>query len=361
MILYKKGGNILKVALITLTHGGLQLADKLREYNPNIEIFTHRKCQYEYVKLIELPLRDNIKGLMDEYDMLVFIMATGIVVRLIAPYIKHKSIDPGVIVIDEQGKYVISLLSGHLGGANEYTRELAEFLHAHPVITTASDVNNTMAVDIMAMKLNCYIDDFEDAKIVTSNIVNGDNIGIISNSNIDIDLPKQFITIDNHNVSQSIDKHNIKGLIVIDYNKIEADIPISYLYKKDITLGIGCRRGKTREEITKELVPLLKREDINIKSISRISTVEVKKDEVGIIELARTLKVPMDIITIDRIMEIQHLFEGSKFVEKTIGVTCVSEPCGYISSNKGDCILNKVKANGITISLWKDRRKNNEY
>ncbi|GMQ62493.1 cobalt-precorrin 5A hydrolase [Vallitalea maricola] len=351
----------MKVALITLTHGGLQLADKLREYNPEIDVFTHKKSQYENVKLIDLPLRNNIKQLMDDYDMLVFIMATGIVVRLIAPYIKHKSIDPGVIVIDEQGNYVISLLSGHLGGGNEYTRKLAEFLHAHPVITTASDVNNTMAVDILAMKLNYYIDDFEDAKIVTSRIVNGDNIGIISNSNIDIDLPKQFITIDNHNVSESIDKNNIKGLIVIDSNKIEVNVPISYLYKKDITLGIGCRRGKTKEEITKELMPLLEEKDINVKRISRISTVEVKKDEIGIIELARTLKVPMDIITIKKIKEIQHLFEGSKFVEKTIGVTCVSEPCGYISSNKGECILNKVKTNGITISLWKDRRKNNEY
>ncbi|MCT4687763.1 cobalt-precorrin 5A hydrolase [Vallitalea sp.] len=351
----------MKIALITLTHGGLQLAEKLREYNPKIDVFSHKKCKYEYVKFIELPLRDNIKQLIDDYDMLAFIMAAGIVVRLIAPYIKHKSIDPGVIVIDEQGNYVISLLSGHLGGANEYTRELAEFLHAHPVITTASDVNNTMAVDILAMKLNCYIDDFEDAKIVTSHIVNGDNVGIISNRSIDIDLPKQFITINNYNISPSIDKYNIKGLIVIDSNKIDVDVPISYLCKKDITVGIGCRRGKTREEITKELMPLLKEKDINIRRISRISTVEVKKDEMGIIELARTLRIPMDIITIKKIKEIQHLFEGSKFVEKTIGVTCVSEPCGYLSSNKGECILNKVKANGITISLWKDGRKNNEY
>ncbi|GMQ55664.1 cobalt-precorrin 5A hydrolase [Vallitalea sediminicola] len=347
----------MKVALITLTHGGLQLAEKLRKYNSQIDVFTHRKSQYDYVKLIELPLRNNIKQLMDDYDMLVFIMATGIVVRLIAPYIKHKSIDPGVIVIDEQGDYVISLLSGHLGGANEYTRKLAEFLQAHPVITTASDVNNTMAVDILAMKLNCYIDDFEDAKIVTSHIVNGDNIGIISNRDINMDLPNQFITIHNDKIIQSIDKYNIKGLIVIDSNKILVNIPIAYLHKKDIILGIGCKRGKTRDEITKELMPLLHKKDININRISRISTVEVKKDEIGIIELARTLKIPMDIISLDSIREIQNLFDGSDFVEKTIGVTCVSEPCGYLSSNQGECILNKVKANGITISLWKDKEE----
>jgi cobalt-precorrin 5A hydrolase len=346
----------MKVALITLTHGGLQLGDKLRKYNPQIDVFTHKKSQYNYVNLIELPLRDNIKQLMDEYDMLVFIMATGIVVRLIAPYIKHKSIDPGIIVIDEQGDYVISLLSGHLGGANEYTREIAKHLHAHPVITTASDVNNTIAVDMLAMKLDCYIDDFEDAKIVTSHIVNGDNIGIISNT-IDISLPKQFIIIDRDNILRSINKNHIKALIAIDSNKLQVDMPVSYIYKKDITLGIGCKRGKTREDITRELMPLLMEKDINIKRISKISTVEVKKDEIGIIELAKRLKVPMDIITINEIKEVQHLFEGSEFVEKTIGVTCVSEPCGYLSSNNGKCILNKVKANGITISLWKNKEE----
>ncbi|GKX31279.1 cobalamin biosynthesis protein CbiG [Vallitalea longa] len=346
----------MKVALITLTRGGLDLAMNLREYD-DIDIYTHKENESEYAELIKLPLRDNIKKLMDDYDMLIFIMATGIVVRLIAPHIKHKSVDPGVIVIDEHGKYVISLLSGHLGGANDYTTRIADFLDANAVITTSSDVNNTLAVDTLAMKLGCYIDDFNDAKDVTAHIVNGENIGIISNIEISIDLPKNFIRIDEDNISHSIEKHNIKGLIVIEGNIIKADCQVSYLYKRNITLGIGCKRGKTKEQITKELLMVLEDLKMNINRISRISTVEVKKDEKGIIELARSLKVPMDIVTLDEIREVQYLFHGSDFVERTIGVTCVSEPCGYLSSNRGECILNKVKANGITISLWKNKEE----
>lgn len=356
MIYVKKGGNILKVALITLTGGGLQLAEDLKIFD-DIDIYTHKVNEYEYVRIIELPLRDNIKTLMDDYDMLIFVMATGIVVRLIAPYIKHKSIDPGVIVIDEKGNYVISLLSGHLGGANDYTKRIADFLHAHAVITTSSDVNNTLAVDTLAMKLGYYIDDYDDAKDVTAHIVNGENIGIISNVEIDMELPDNFIRIDENDMSHIIDKYDIKGLIVVDGNRICADCHVAYLYRRNITLGIGCRRGKTEEQITKELLPILEDLNMNINRISRISTVEVKKDEKGIIDLSRTLKVPMDIITLDRIREVQHLFHGSDFVEKTIGVTCVSEPCGYLSSNGGKCIINKVKANGITISLWKNKEE----
>lgn len=342
----------MKVAVITLTKGGLHLAEKLIRFNENIDIYTHKEKR-EYTKLIKLPLHDNIKQLMNDYDILIFIMATGIVVRLIAPFIKHKSIDPGIIVMDEEGKYVISLLSGHLGGANEYTNKLADFLDASPVITTASDVKNTIAVDVLAMKLGCYIDNFNNAKAVTSHIVNGENVGLLSSIDINIQLPSQIIIINDNNIKQSIKEHNLKGIIVIEHKDIKVNCEVVYLYKKDIVVGIGCRRGKTKEEILNVLVPLIQNINHSMKSILKLSTVEVKKDEIGILELTKSLNVPLDIISTHEIKKVQHLFEGSDFVEKTIGVTCVSEPCGYISSNKGKCIVKKVKDNGITISLWK--------
>lgn len=120
---------------------------------------------------------------------------------------------------------------------------------------------------------------------------------------------------------------------------------------------MGCKRGKTKEELLQALIPLFEQTKVNLKSISKISTVEVKKDEIGLIELARFLKVPLEIIGLEAIRNIQYQFDGSDFVEKTIGVTSVSEPCGYLSSNKGQCVMRKVKSKGITLSLWKDKEE----
>ncbi|MCT4598949.1 MAG: cobalt-precorrin 5A hydrolase [Vallitalea sp.] len=350
----------MKVAAITLTKGGLILARKLQQYNEDIHVYSTKKYDMKPLSIINLPLQDNIKSLLEEYDMIIFIMATGIVVRVIAPYIKHKTIDPGIIVMDEKGKYVISLLSGHIGGANKYTEELANFLDASPVITTSSDVNKTIAVDMLAMKLNCHIDNLEYAKIVTSHIVNNYNIGIISSIPINIKLPSQFIKLNEENIEDNINKYNLKGLINISDNRLQASCPISHLIPKNIIAGIGCRRGKTKEEIVNQLIQTCNEYNVDINKISKISTVEVKKDEVGLIELAKTLKVPLEIISLDSIRKVQNIFEGSSFVEKTIGVKCVCEPCGYISSNYGECIVNKIKNNGITISLWETRRNMNE-
>lgn len=350
----------MKVAAITLTKGGLLLARKLQQYNEEIHVYSTKKYDDKPISIINLPLKDNIKSILEKYDMIIFIMATGIVVRVIAPYIKHKTIDPGIIVMDEKGKYVISLLSGHIGGANKYTKELAYYLKASPVITTSSDVKDTIAVDMLAMKLNCYVEDLEYAKIVTAHIVNDYNIGIISSIPINIKLPSQFIKLNEENIEDSINKFNIKSLINISDNKLQGSCPISNLIPKNIIVGIGCRRGKTKEEIIDQLNKTCNEYNININKISKISTVEVKKDEVGLIELAEKLKVPLEIISLDSIREVQHQFDGSSFVEKTIGVKCVCEPCGYISSNYGKCIVNKVKNNGITISLWESRRNKNE-
>lgn len=241
----------MRVAAITLTKGGIQLAKRLRTYNSEIDIFTQEKYDSEHVQIIQLPLRDHMKELIENYDMLLFIMATGIVVRLIAPFIKHKSIDPGIIVMDEEGKYVISLLSGHLGGANAYTHKLADFLHASPVITTASDVKKTIAVDMLAMELGCYIENFDDTKEVTGHIVNGDNIGIISDIPILIDLPQQFIIISDRNIEQYVKKYTIKSMIIISTKKIEVDCPTVYLYKKILQLEWDARGVKPRKSCCK--------------------------------------------------------------------------------------------------------------
>ena len=203
----------MKIAIITLTKGAAVLGKKLLNKLDNAVLYVHSKfyTNEEHVKKIDHKLKNFIKDIFNKYECVVFIMATGIVVRSIAPYLEDKRKDPAVVVLDEKGKNVISLLSGHIGRANEYTLEIAKLLNANPVITTASDVNNSIAVDTLAMRLNCEIEDFNMATKVTAHIVNGEKVGIVSNRLVNTFLP--------HNVEivnegyEPINK--FKGLIYI--------------------------------------------------------------------------------------------------------------------------------------------------
>ncbi len=156
-----------KIAFICVTKNGLDLAFNIRNSIFNGDIYTTDKIiqNLEEIKhptnIIEGKLSDFMPYLFMNYDCLIFIMATGIVVRAIANEIKTKFDDPAVLVIDEKGTNVISLLSGHMGGANEMTNYISSIIGANPVITTATDVNNKTSLDMIAKKLNAHIHDFK--------------------------------------------------------------------------------------------------------------------------------------------------------------------------------------------------------
>jgi len=169
--------NIDKCAVITLSREGLNTAHRIKN-NFEVDIYTLEK----YIVSDEKPIINSLEAfsrfLFDEYETLIYIMSTGIVVRVIAPYIEHKSVDPAVIVMDGKGQYVISLLSGHLGGANEKTRQLAKKIGGQAVITTTSDVLGKTAVDTLALALDCSIDSLKNAKEVTAAIIDQKKIAI---------------------------------------------------------------------------------------------------------------------------------------------------------------------------------------
>ena len=168
-----------------------------------------------------------ISKIFHEYDILVFIMASGIVVRSIANLIINKTQDPGILVMDEKGKYVISLLSGHLGGANDAARLLSEKIGSEPVITTASDVIGSMAVDNLAMLLGCEIDNMSTAKEITSNIVNGYKIGIFTEIPINFPIPDNIKKINN---LEEIDEYS--GIIIVSNKIISVPKPHVRLVQK---------------------------------------------------------------------------------------------------------------------------------
>ncbi|MEG0379584.1 MAG: cobalamin biosynthesis central domain-containing protein, partial [Eubacterium sp.] len=188
-------------AIITVSRQGVEKALEIKELIPekNPDIYTMEKYGTKETRLIRGKIGDFFGELMSEYDTIICIMATGIVVRSIADHLGHKSKDPGILVVDQAGRFVISLLSGHLGHANENAITLAKRMGAEPVITTGTDVKGSLAVDVLAEKLECTIGDFTAAKDVTALILDDEPVGVINDENcesIGLVLPKNlsFIT-----------------------------------------------------------------------------------------------------------------------------------------------------------------------
>ncbi|MCP4129965.1 MAG: cobalt-precorrin 5A hydrolase [bacterium] len=339
----------MKYALITLTEGGVCLAKKIREEFPQSEIFAlETACAHSGDDVQRTFAPGTFSGFLGEifnaYGVLIFIMAAGIVVRTIAPYLKDKTTDPGVLVIDEKGQFVISLLSGHIGGANEAACLVAEKINATPVITTSSDVNNVLSVDMIALKYNCVIDNMEKAKKITALLVNKKKVFLWTDMNIPI--PDYFTN----------DEKGAEGTIYLANKKREPESAHSvFLIPKNIIIGIGCKRDTKKDHLISVIKQKLAELNIDERAIKCVSTIDVKKDEQAIINAAEYFTVPLRIISSEKIKEVESNFNGSDFVKSAIGVASVCEPCAYLASNgSGKMISAKTKYNGVTIAVWEE-------
>jgi cobalt-precorrin 5A hydrolase len=288
---------------------------------------------------------------MADYDVLVCVMAAGIVVRGIAPYIRHKSKDPAVLVLDAGGRYVISLLSGHLGGANAAARQLAARIGAEPVITTGTDVAGSLAVDSLAQKINCTFTDFEAAKNVTALILDRKPVEIVNAAGIDLSAVSLPDTL---TVSEQMTESS-QGQIVIserDELSLQSDHQVQ-LIPRNVVLGIGCKKNTPAERITAKVKALLKAHHLHPKTLAVFATIGLKAQEQGLLQSADGFGAAVKIIGDDAVKAVQNQFKGSDFVEKITGLRCVSEPAGYIASGRGACIAPVVKGDGVTLSLWR--------
>lgn len=335
---------MMNIACLSFTDKGRLLGEKIKSID---------KDKYKIVHYANRDIDGGIKSLLksiwDKYDGIVFISATGIAIRMCLPYIKDKTIDPGIVVIDDLGRFSISLLSGHIGGANEFAQDIADAIGAKPVITTATDARGIESIDIFAVRNGYYIEDIKSITSITSMMVNDENIGLYTEDNKTIGYHKLTIINDLNKIGD-----NIKGLIVVSSNeKIKGvKIPYTVLRPKNINIGIGCRKGIECRFIVEAIKEELKKLNLSMYSIGRMGTAEVKKNEKGIIEASRYFNCPLKIITIEEIKKVEDRFTKSQFVKDTIGVYSVSGPVAFLLG--GNMLSEKSKYNGITISISKE-------
>ena len=333
----------MKLAFWTVTRGAGNIAGEYKEQlqrhlkGYDIDVFTLKKYDVENTIQIE-DFTANINEKFSRYDGHIFIMASGIVIRKIAGLIGTKDKDPAVLLIDEGKHFVISLLSGHLGGANELTYLLAGTLNLIPVITTSSDVTGKIAVDTISQKLNAELEDLKSAKDVTSLIVNGQRVNILLPKNVKVNC-----------------KNSADGFILVSNRK---NIEYTRIYPKNLILGIGCKKDTKAEDILSAIEDCLNKNNLDIKSVKKIATDDVKENEKGLIDAAKSLNLDLEIISREEIKKIQDQFEGSDFVERNIGVRAVSEPVALLaSSQEGHFIEMKARYNGITVSIYEEELK----
>ncbi|NLY20313.1 MAG: cobalt-precorrin 5A hydrolase [Tissierellia bacterium] len=302
-----------------------------------------------YSKDMDLSIDEALKGIWNSSESIVFVGATGIAVRKIAPHIKAKDVDPAVIVIDDTGEFVISLLSGHLGGANELAVRIAEEIGGTPVITTASDKRNIESVDLFAKRMNLYIEDLKSLIPISSLMVDGEKIAVYSEIVVKIGYKNvEYIN------DLAVLSDEVKGLIIIssDVSELDIDIPFCRLVPKNINLGIGCRKHTDSVEMREFILDTLSELNLSEYGIKNIGTIELKSDEVAIIDASKFFDSNLEIFSAEELSEVDNLFEGSEFVRDTVGVGSVSATSATLLGGK--LLIEKKIRNGMTISVTKE-------
>ncbi len=325
--------------LIYFTKNGEMLAERLKAGSRHI-LFEEKPKSEELSLWIQKAFRERMP--------LIFISAMGIAVRAIAPFVRDKTWDSPVIVLDETGKNVIPILSGHLGGANAIAKSLAEVLGADLVLTTATDLQGVFAVDVFAAENGFYIPDKEGIKEISSKLLKGEivkmaplvPVRILGDvpSNVEI-IKKEQTTLRKTQVDVWIDERKQDGFT---------------LFPRKLVLGMGCKKGKTFEEllafISSIYDPAYLREDLYA-----IATVEAKENEVGLIKLARYFGGKFLTYSAVELESIEGEFPASAFVEETVGVSNVCERAAIMGAglHQRELELEKTTGNGMTLAAAK--------
>lgn len=374
----------MKIAMISVTTLGNNIINKLclgleKEFKGlKVTVFSSKDKDFNF--------KDSCKIAFESSDAVIFISSTGIAVRGIASHVVNKKSDPAVVVIDSCGKYAISLLSGHLGGANRLTTIISKILNCEAVITTATDNLEVMAPDMIALNNNLYIEDMGMAKTIAALLVEGKKVGFVDEKEL-ISCPKGYLKIkekqfkvkdfsrdysdssyelelleqdsketeEYESTFQKAELEELSGIVVVtskeslEIHEKFSRIPLLRLIRRNIVLGIGCKKDFPQEKMELEVKTSLKDKNIHKKAVGIIATVSIKKEEPAILSLSKNLGVEINTFTPEEIKPIEHKYKTSDFVRKTIGVGAVCEP--VIELCKGRVIHEKESFDGMTLAI----------
>ncbi|MFA4828133.1 MAG: cobalamin biosynthesis protein [Thermodesulfovibrionales bacterium] len=348
-----KGGQGGGTAIFYITDNGLVLAERLKGLYPVAQVLKFEQ--------------KAIPGLWQKSASLIFIMATGIVVRAIALLIKNKKTDPAVVVLDEKGRFAVSLLSGHVGGANNIAKQIADFLGGEAVITTASDVNNMPSIDLWAKENNLVIEKWKTVPEISTRFLNRRVLRVYSD--IDVELPEEF---------QKTNSPESAGVVITNKQKVASNvIPVKtgiqekrtkeldsclrrndknqairklYLRPKNLIIGIGCNSGTAADEIEDAVKGALSKNNLSFLSVQSIATIDKKGAEPGLLSFAGKYNLKINTFTPDELNSVSNV-EKSEAAFKATGANAVAEPAAMLASGADKLLVRKQKIGNATIAI----------
>ncbi len=295
-------------------------------------------------KAADCPLSEWAKRCFSDKSALIFIGACGIAVRTIAPFVRDKLSDSPVLVLDESGRYVIPILSGHVGGANELAERIARKIQAEAVITTATDQNGVFAADVFAQKNRLTICNKEGIAAVSSKLLRGERVSISIQDGAAVAGWENALERTEYPPLGKTD-------IVISTEEDALKKGILRLRPKPYVLGLGCRRGKEEAEIAEWLRETL---PVPLTEIAYLASVDRKKDESGLRTFAERNRIPFLTFSAEELSALSGDYSGSDFVKQQVGVDNVCERAAMAAAGMGGTlVLRKQSGNGITAALAK--------
>ena len=325
-----------RAAILSFSEGGAETARRVAEALPE-----GWECSLHSPK-------GNLKPLTAELfpvsDALIFVGACGIAVRAVAPLVASKVSDPAVLVVDERAQFVISLLSGHIGGANDLTRALAEALGAAPVITTATDVRGRFSADAWAARNGLYIADMDAAKRFSAEILRRD-LPVLCDYPLENALPAGLVPGGEGDVG-----------LAISCRRVSPFGTTLNLVPRLLWLGIGCKRGIAAEAIDEAVSAALEAAGLWPQAVKGAASIDVKRDEAGLRAFAEAKGLALRFYSADELNALQGEFTASEFVRATVGVDNVCERSALRAAGEGaEIIVRKTSRGGVTVAVAQEK------
>lgn len=348
-----------RIALVCVSREGLRQSRFVEELIPGVH-------HYLPLRLLQSLPPEALKGrvlgleggfgpavasLFTRYEALVFVSAVSVAVRGIAPCLAGKAVDPAVVVIDGAGRYVVSLLSGHLGGANEMTHCLARHLGAEAVITTATDGRGLPAFDDLARRWGWQLENLAAVKAISAALLEDREVYLYSSRPFPLTLPGPIIPTTDAFALQGAANGAVLVTPYRDLPALPPGAPALVLRPRSVAAGIGCRRGVDAEEILSALLEACSHAGISEESLSCLATITLKSFEEGLRRAAAQLGLSLQCYSPAEISAAPGCFEESDFVRSAVGVGAVAAPCAVLASGGGRLLEGVWRGRGVTVAL----------
>lgn len=321
-----------RVAILTLSAGALELGRRLAAAMP-ADLFPCRG-----------QVQECFTAQWQRYEALVCIMATGIVVRQLAPLVQSKYRDPAVLVLDERGRFVISLLSGHLGGGNALAQRVAALTGGQAVLTTASDVLGLTALDLWARSLDLQVADKKQFTRAMGRLVDRGFIRLWSEP----PLPLPLLPPDIHPATRPEEADIFLSWLATPGNRPRHS---ALLHPKALCIGIGCNRGTDKKDIAEAVKATLALHNLAWQAVTRLASIDLKADEAGLLAFAAEHKLPLDFFDKDTLNQVAAV-QYSEAVFRATGAKGVAEPAALLAAgSRAVLLVPKMKWPDITVAV----------